>query len=347
MAQAVMETVDQSQTLRLRKDMHEVLTGDGMRLCMVRKRPVQPPKGTPVLMLHGLGQNRYSWDLSQRSLANYFVAHGHEVFVPELRGHGLSRASGSGYPEHFEDYVDHDGPALIRAACEISGHEQVFLVGHSLGATISYCMSPAQQRHIRGIVPIAGPSHFGRGVRLVSLLARSLGQVQRLPLAGKMVPRAVMIDWIGMLAQGAIDVLDHPRNTLFDYLWYPRSIRRDILTERIASGFDRTGSAVLGILVKWARTGRFLSSRNERDYEAMLADIRVPALFVTGDMDAVVPRPSVEIGYECFGSADKNWREFGMEQDGLHFGHCDLVCGDAAPRTVWPCLLDWIHEHDH
>jgi pimeloyl-ACP methyl ester carboxylesterase len=347
MSRTVLEVVNLEHTVRLRKELHEVVTEDGVHLIMTRKRPVQQPKGSPILMLHGLGQNRYSWDLTRRSMANYFVSKGYEVFIPELRGHGLSRANGSSYPERFEDYVDLDGPALIKSVRELTGHDQIFLMGHSLGATLGYCISPTQQRYIKGIIPIAGPSHFGRGVRLVSLLAKSFGQLQRFGMAGKLVPRAFMIDWIGMITSRAIDILDHPRNTMFDYLWYPRSIQRDILLERVSRGFDRTGSAVIGIMIKWARSGRFLSSQNERDYEAMLADIRVPALFVTGDMDTAVPRPSFEIGYECFGSADKTWREFGVEQDGLHFGHCDLICGDAAPDIVWPYILDWIKAHEH
>jgi pimeloyl-ACP methyl ester carboxylesterase len=326
--------------------MHEVITDDGAPLILIRKRPLAAPTGTPILMVHGLGQNRYSWDLSKRSLANYLVANGYDVFIAELRGHGLSRANGTTYPDHFEDYVDRDCPALIKAVREITGHDQIFYMGHSLGATIGYCVSPVQQQYLKGMIPIAGPSHFGRGVKWISVLARSVGQFQRLRLIGRTLPKPIMVDWIGLLTSYAIDFFDHPRNALFDFFWYPRSTRRDVLMERVSRGYDRTGSAVIGVMIKWARTGRFVCSQDERDYEALLADAKVPALFVTADRDAVVPRASVELGYECLGSEDKTWREFGMEQDGVHFGHNDVICGDAAPTVVWPYMLGWIRNHE-
>jgi pimeloyl-ACP methyl ester carboxylesterase len=346
MARTVEEVVDLDQTVKLRKEMHEVVTEDGAPLILIRKRPLRQPKGTPILMIHGLGQNRYSWDLSRRSLANYLVANGYDVFIAELRGHGLSRANGTHYPQRFEDYVDYDCPALIKAVREITGHDKIFLMGHSLGGTISYCISPAQQQHLRGMIPITAPSHFGRGFKLVTFLARTLGQLQRFRRIGRLAPRPIMVDWIGLLTTYAIDLIDHPRNVLADFFWYPRSIRRDILLERVSRGYDRTGAAVIGIMIKWARTGRFLSSQDERDYESMLADVKVPALFVSADRDTVVPRESIEIGFDCLGSKDKTWREFGVEKDGIHFGHCDVICGDAAPTMVWPYLLGWIRSHE-
>src|SRR5438105_3801201 len=94
------EVVDGDWSVPLRRELVEVCTADRVRLVAMRKRPADSgQRAGAVLLVHGLGQNRYSFDLPSRSFANYLVAHGYEVFLADLRGHGLSRAHGAPYPE--------------------------------------------------------------------------------------------------------------------------------------------------------------------------------------------------------------------------------------------------------
>jgi len=341
------EVVDLDTTTLLYKELFEVRTRDDVRLIVTRKRPVaRARERTPVILIHGLGQNRFSWDLSRRSLMNYLVGEGFEVYNAELRGHGLSRANGSPYPKEFDEYVDSDLPALIDFVRRLSRHEKVFVVGHSLGATISYAAAPEQQAHLKGLVSIAGPCHLGRGVPLLQVLAKALGFLQRTLRLEDLLPDYFLVDLIGVLASPVINLIDHPRNRVLDHIWFPGSIERDILLERIRLGFDRTGTAVIGIMVRWANSGEFHDASRERDFEERLKEVEVPALFVTGDRDSAVPWPSVEGAFRNLRGPDKTWREFGMERDGAHFGHCDLICGREAPRVVWPVIGEWLKERD-
>lgn len=349
MVQAIEEHVNLDETTTLVKELYEVITPDRARLILTRKRPVEPsPDKTPVLMLHGLGQNRYSFDLTRRSMANFFVKNGYDVYIAELRGHGLSRANGSPYPKTFEEYVNLDVPVLIEFVRKISECPKVFILGHSLGGTICYCLSSLTHHHIRGMIPIAGPSHFGRGVPLVKACARIIRIFQKYTLAGFFVPDIFKVDLIGKVALNTrvVHVFDHSANRFFHHLWFPGSIERPLLLERIQKGFDRTGTSILSIMVKWAKTGRFLSSGKKKDYEQMLQRIRIPILFVTADKDTIVPASSVELAYEAVSSKDKTWRIFGEKEDGMHFGHLDLICGKEAPARVWPYILNWIRERE-
>ncbi|MCC6130354.1 MAG: alpha/beta hydrolase [Acidobacteria bacterium] len=341
------EVINLDTTTLLYKELFEVETSDGVKLILTRKRPVELNReSAPVILIHGLGQNRFSYDLSRRSMMNYLVGEGFDVYNAELRGHGLSRANGSPYPREFDDYVDYDVPALIEFVRRLSRHEKVFIIGHSLGGTISYAAAPDQQPYLKGLVPIAGPCHLGQGVPLLRALARALGFLQGVFRVDHLLPDSFMIDVIGALALPLIGVIDHPRNRVLDHIWLPRSIERDILLERIGMGFDRTGTAVIGIMVRWANSGEFHDANRERDFEKRLREVEVPALFVTGDRDTAVPAPSVEGAFRNLRGPDKTWREFGLKTDGVSFGHCDLICGSEAPRVVWPVISGWLKDRD-
>ncbi|MBU2490435.1 MAG: lysophospholipase [Proteobacteria bacterium] len=337
--------VDTGRTVRFRRWLHEVATGDGKDLVMTRKRPVGRPVVGAVMLVHGLGQNRWSWTLPQRSLENYLVSQGFETYNVELRGHGLSGALGSPVPRTFEDYVQWDVPALIEAVSILWGKGRVFYVGHSLGGSLSYCLGPEHQEKLAGIVSIAGPLHMGRGNHIIQNAARLgyvAGRMVRVP--EKYLPTTLHVDHMGFLIRQALFFLDHKQNRLPLQLWHPRSMEREILMERLSRGMDRTGFSMVRFLVDWAGTGRFKSSCGSVDFEAPLADLSVPLLFINGDRDYAVP-PSASLGaFQQAKSPDKTFEVFGKKTTGKHFGHLDLIYGRHAPQTVWPCLADWMKE---
>lgn len=338
------EAVDGEQTVELHRSLHEVTTDDGMNLIMTRKRPVGRESVAPILFVHGLGQNRYSWTLSRRSLENYFVSEGYETFNVELRGHGLSRANGCEYPARFETYLFYDMPAVFRSLREITGGRKLFYYGHSLGGAISYCIGAAHQADLAGVVSIAGPFTLARGNMTMKLLARSGVLLDKLIPFRLLHPEAFYIDVIGFLASYGLFALDNRFNVFPLQVWYPGSIERDILTERIEKGFDRTSFNVFWLLVEWAASGKLHGSDRTTSLEDHITDLRVPILFVIGDRDYTVPEASVREACQKAASEDKTVKVFGGERPGLHWGHCDLICGRHAPRVVWPYLLDWMRQ---
>ena len=341
------EVVDGTWSIPVVRELVEIQTRDGVRLVALRKRlEGKTPSAGAIVLLHGLGQNRFSFDLRRRSLANYFVAHGYDVFLAELRGHGLSRAHGAPYPEAFEDYVKQDVPALVRHAAAISQQSRVFLLGHSLGGTLTYCAGPDIQAQLRGIIALAAPAHLGRGAWPLSVLARTLHTARRIgfPAAWRWLPY-LSVDLYGSVLLAGLPLFDSPLRVLPFGLWFPRSIEAEVLDERIRSGFDRTGMAVAEFMVRWAATGRLMSSCGTIDYESRFDQLSVPLFCAVGADDAVVPPSSVESGFSRIGSRDKTFRVFGRSGLAKGWGHLDLVCGSSAPRVVWPALLNWISQH--
>ena len=326
----------------------EVLTvraSDGQPLAVTRKRRPGRRAGAPVVLLHGFGQNRFSWHLESMSMAAALVERGFDVHLAELRGHGLSGQRGSTAPAGFDDYVFRDAPAILGAVRK-AARRRVFLVGHSLGATIAYALDPAEQKNLAGIVSIAGPSAYGLGAPVLSALsaaavkAYDLLGLDRLPKPA--APIGFSTAWLAPLFR--LPLFDRPIPGMPLALWTPRSIEPDVLAERIVRGFDRTGWEVVKAIVLWFGTGRMLTPDRGDLYERNLAAKDAPIFFVAGNRDRVAPPASVRPAYETVRSKDRLYREFGAGGEGCDFGHLDLIFGRRAPEHVWPAVAEWMRE---
>ena len=99
---------------------HFVLTRDGWKVALHHYEPDKNRQAVPVLLCHGLGANRFNFDLgAEVSLARYLQKQGFDVWSVDLRGRGLSRQGTkggvNGRGSHvFDDYVRQDAVAAIR-----------------------------------------------------------------------------------------------------------------------------------------------------------------------------------------------------------------------------------------
>ena len=91
----VEQAVEGGQTARFIKEV--IASREGQHpIAMVRKRlEGQEAQRGAVLLIHGFGQNRYTWHTSKRSFVNYLACSGFDVFNLDLRGRGRSRKFGA------------------------------------------------------------------------------------------------------------------------------------------------------------------------------------------------------------------------------------------------------------
>lgn len=117
-------------------------------LAIASARPLSPPpptthaafgRGTPVVLLHGLGSRREDWFPTARILARR-----HRVTLVDLPGHGMA-----GMPEPFS--LERATVSLDRSLAELPDGP-VILVGHSLGGLIAASVAIARPERIRGLV---------------------------------------------------------------------------------------------------------------------------------------------------------------------------------------------------
>ncbi|MFO2465252.1 lysophospholipase [Pseudomonas sp. 15FMM2] len=96
---------------------------------------VQQTRGVPVVLLHGSFSNRRFWYSPEGiGLGAYLARQGFDVWIPEMRGHGLSRRNQDYARNCVADYVRYDLPAIAAFVGEQSGQVPHW-IGHSLGGT--------------------------------------------------------------------------------------------------------------------------------------------------------------------------------------------------------------------
>ncbi|MBM4359066.1 MAG: alpha/beta hydrolase [Deltaproteobacteria bacterium] len=310
-------------------------------LAMVRKRraPAEPSAGGTaptrgaVLLIHGYGQNRYVWHLPARSFSNHLAAEGFDVFNLDLRGHGRSRHLGARPPRELSDYVRDDVPAALAEVRRTSGHDKVFLVGHSLGGLISYAAAPTLAAHVAGIVTLGSPYHFTRGSRFLSTFGSFMLAVdRRLPLGD-----ALPFKDAGELMRLARVFIESPLFPLPIRGHAPGAIEPRVLGQHMSLAMDRGSVAVMRNLFLRAAQARASGHRLGVLYgfAAAFEALELPLLVIAGSEDGLAPPEAVRPAYERSNSPDKSYQVFPN-------GHIDIVVGREAPRTIWPLISDWM-----
>lgn len=102
----------------------------------------QGPKGRiPCLFLHGLGEGSYVWCDVVPDLLDAV-----SPVLPDLRGHGRSSW---GPPDDYD--VAHYSRDILHFL-DLAGFKQLFVVGHSLGASVALDIAAARRRDIAGVI---------------------------------------------------------------------------------------------------------------------------------------------------------------------------------------------------
>lgn len=336
-SETVEQAIEGEQRGAFHKDvvMVERVAHDGTApLAMVRKRRLDAgPARATVLLVHGFGQNRYTWHTSRRSFANHLAWAGFDVFNVDLRGHGRSRRLGASLPYALDAYVD-DLPAFVDEALALSGHAGAFFVGHSMGGLVSLAAGATTLRDkTRGIVTIGTPYRFGRGSKMLAavtglaMAARSTGLLDRSPR----VPMRV----IGRHFAKRRALWDLPFLPMPIRAWRPGAMEREMLDEYLARAFDAATLAVAIHILKGGSESALVSQDLGADWGTAFELLDRPLCVIAGTHDLLAPPDSVRPAFERSRAHDKTYREFAL-------GHIDLVMGRDAPHTVWPLVTQWL-----
>ena len=332
-SETVEQTIDGDQRAVFAKD---VLMIPGEHpLGMVRKRllGLAETRGA-VMLIHGFGQNRYTWHNIHRSFSAYLAADGWDVFNVDLRGHGRSRRFGARRPRLLDDYIQQDLPAFVTEALAMSGQDKLFLVGHSMGGLIAYSVAGTLLRdRVRGVVTLGSPYRFGLGSRTL-LAGSALASAVRFTGLGDENP-AVPLRFLGKHLRKRAALWDLKALPMPIRPWSPGSTERAVLDDYLARAFDHTSLSVALDIVRAGQEAALKSLDGQTDYGVAFEMLQRPLLVVAGTHDLLAPPESVRPAYDNSRSRDKTYREFPL-------GHVDLVIGRAAPLTVWPLVRDWM-----
>ncbi len=115
-------------------ELRNIYTADNVRLALSRIKPRSKQKlSVPVILVHGSYSTRSFW-ISPKGigLGVYLADQGFDVWIPELRGHGLSPKGESFSKITAEDQIRYDLPAISDAVFTMT-QTPAFWIGHSFG----------------------------------------------------------------------------------------------------------------------------------------------------------------------------------------------------------------------
>lgn len=260
--------------------------------------------GLPVILLHGSFSNRGFWlSAKGEGLARYLLEQGFDVWLMEMRGHGLSPRNQDYLNNTVERSVLHDLPAVTEFVSEQSGQKPVW-IGHSLGGV---AISSAVAGGFLDDTNCAGFILFG-----TQALRRM--RYQWLPLAGPVMRMVVRSRGEVDGQRMSIGPENEPAGVINEYL------RRN----------------------SWFGSWQ-LRSQGRRLLPSWKAFHRLPLLAVIAAADRSDPARYCQKFAALYGGDKKEQillaRAKGFSRD---YGHVDMVVSKEAAAEVWPQVADWL-----
>jgi pimeloyl-ACP methyl ester carboxylesterase len=309
---------------------HEVTTKDGITLHLRRVRRLDSaPERPAVMLLHGLAANHRGLHFGERSLADWLADRGHDVWLPELRGHGDSVYGG--FDWRIDDYLTQDLPTIIEAIRTIGDVDKVHWVGHSMGGVLLMCY---------GILNPDAP--IARGVTVGSALDYKVGKTGFKHL---LTVRS-LIEQMGAIPYGALmhliaPVVGRGFRRLEAFNVWPSNIEPRFVRELHASCFHSIPTSLLSSLVTTFEPGGLRLQTGYR-FVDNAPEFAFPIRMLAGSKDAQVSVAAVEHTAALLGDNAEAVVHGRAHGNNDHYGHWDLLIGRRAPTETWPSIADWL-----
>ena len=208
-----------------------------------------PPGAPPVLLVHGFGDNCFSWDGWTKVLAS-----GHHVLAVDLPGHGLTQAPAD-FPAAPDRYAD-----LLAAFLAKLGIAHAGIAGNSLGGAVAWTLA---LRH---------PDRVGRLI-LVDAAGWPSESLQKPPLAFRLMRYKLGRDLIASIDNTPL---------------IREGLKKDVVDQSVLTeGFIHRWADLQRLpghrtILMSLRPGAIAASK------AVLAPIAVPTLILWGEDDQLI-----------------------------------------------------------
>ncbi|MCA9540176.1 MAG: alpha/beta fold hydrolase [Myxococcales bacterium] len=195
-------------------------------------------KGAAVLCLHGLTSTPYEL----RPVAEALAERGHHVLVPRIIGHG-TRPEALAHTR-WADWLATGRRAFDRLAAE---HEQVFVLGLSMGALAAIVLTHERGARVAGLVAMSTPLECELKTQVALRVAEKLPFADVLPFVVK---------------RGGPDVSDAEVAAAMPSYDRVPLIAAASLLEGQAAAWDRAGRIAAPVLVQHGRRDHVAPLRN-------------------------------------------------------------------------------------
>jgi pimeloyl-ACP methyl ester carboxylesterase len=298
--------------------------------------------GPPVVLLHGISSNHTFWDLDpEHSLAAWFQARGHDVWLLDLRGHGAATVDKQGQPQlmgwRVDDYGRYDLAAAVDHVRACTGYDQVALVAHSMGGMVSaiYAATGGAD-NLSAMVFVGSPGTFTKDDPIMGWAQAGLAAGGFALSSMDSVPFASM----------AADMSRGPlKFTIQERLYNPANFEPGTLDRMLRTIVSPMSRGEMRHFFRMIRDERFQSWDGKIGYLDLLAEVKVPVSLIVGMGDRLVAPAWVEAYAPAFGGPVEVFRAGIVSGLGSDYGHLDLGLGERAPTEIFPVIDAWIDRY--
>jgi alpha-beta hydrolase superfamily lysophospholipase len=222
--------------------------------------PDEAPRAV-LLVIHGLAEHggRYG------NVMDYFVPRGYAIYALDHRGHGRSQGRPV-YVERFDDYLD-DLKTFFDLVRGWQPEASIFMLGHSMGGTISLAYALRHQDELAGLILSAAAVKAGASVSPATIAA------------GKII--AALLPKMGVLALDASTISRDPE---------------------VVAAYDADPLVYRGKIT--ARLGAELI-KTMQVFPQQVPGLRLPVLILHGEADRLADPQGSRWLYQAAGSTDK------------------------------------------
>lgn len=295
-------------------------------------------KGSPVLLIVPAPIKRpYIWDLSpERSVVRKAVDRGFDVYLVEWTEVQDDEARFG-----LEEYALIALGECIEAIRARSQTGRIFVAGHSLGGTFAGLYSACHPEHVRALVLIEAPLHFGEASGAFRRMLDAGAPAQALLQSSRPVPGSLInlmslwaspktfqheryLDFVASLGSRA-DLETHVRveRWTLDELPMPRRLFDEVVEQLYRNDRFMRGELMIG---------------NRRIHPR---DVTSPVFAVFDPNSHIIPPASLLAFWEQVGSQDKEAVPYPGDT-GVALQHVGALVGENAHRLIWPRIFDWM-----
>lgn len=311
----------------------EVFARDKLKLYRFN-RETKPTCQTPTLIVYALVNRPYMLDLQpDRSMIRNLLEHGMDIFLIDW-----------GYADRtdryltMDDYINGYIDDCVEAIHEVTGHEQVNLVGICQGGTFSTIYAALHPEKVKTLTTLVTPIDFETNESLLFRWSKDMNVDTIVDAYGGMVPADFMNIGFLMLKPFArllkyVDFLERveDRDKLLNFLR---------MEKWIFDSPDQAGECYRQFIKDLFQQNKLIQNTLVvGDHKVDLKKITMPLLNIFASRDHIVPPVASKPLNDLVGSTDTQLYEF-------NGGHIGLFVSSRTQRELAPAMAEWLHERD-
>ncbi len=287
----------------------------------------------PVLIVFSLVSRSYILDLTPgNSFIERLLGSGFDVYlldwgVPDERD----------ADNRLEDYVDDYIPAAIARVLELSGSDEVNLLGYCFGGNLALLHAAHHpDSPLRSLTVMATPADFQQMGPLVDAFVTGGLDVDTVLDADGNVPPQIILQGFRTLTPTS-EVKRYV--DLWEKLWNDDYVfAYQAMTGWSTDHVPFPGAAAHDSVQMLVQDNGMITDRLTVGGDPVhLNDIRIPFLTVLAERDHIVPERATAPLIDLIGSPDK-------QELRLAAGHIGLVVGKTAAKTTVPKIIDFLRR---